>query len=160
MDRVYFMGVDPGASGAICVLNRSGAVCLKMPLKNLTDVDIKEMLLQVTRAGYPVYGALERVHSMPKQGVASSFKFGASFGSLQAHLAWGGVAWEFVQPHKWQVDLKCQSRGDKNVTKAKAQQMFPDIRVTHAIADALLIAQWARLYGTWRIHRKEASHAV
>ena len=51
---------------------------------------------------------------------------------------------EEVAPQVWQKVLGCLSRGDKNVTKAKAQQLFPAIKVTHAIADALLLAEYAR----------------
>jgi len=34
--------------------------------------------------------------------------------------------------------------GDKNVSKRRAQELFPEIKITHAIADALLIAEYAR----------------
>ncbi len=40
--------------------------------------------------------------------------------------------------------LDCMTGGDKNVTKRKAQELFPEIKVTHAIADALLIGEYAR----------------
>jgi hypothetical protein len=36
------------------------------------------------------------------------------------------------------------TKGDKNISKAKAQELFPDKKIIHATADALLIA----LYGT------------
>ncbi len=54
------------------------------------------------------------------------------------------IPFEEVTPQKWQKTLSCLSRGDKNITKAKAQQLFPGLRVTHATADALLIAEYAR----------------
>jgi hypothetical protein len=43
--------------------------------------------------------------------------------------------------------MGCLTRGDKNVSKAKAQQLFPTMKITHAVADALLLAAYAqRLY--------------
>ena len=36
---------------------------------------------------------------------------------------------------------------DKNVTKNRAQQLWPTIKVTHAIADALLLGEYCRLHG-------------
>ena len=36
------------------------------------------------------------------------------------------------------------SKGDKNVTKSRAQELFPELKITHAIADALLIAEYGR----------------
>jgi len=49
-----------------------------------------------------------------------------------------------VSPVKWQSALSCLTKGKKNVTKARAQQWFPKIKVTHGIADALLIAEYGR----------------
>jgi hypothetical protein len=51
---------------------------------------------------------------------------------------------EEVSPQKWQKAMGCMTKGDKNVSKAKAQQLFPQLKITHAIADALLIAEYAR----------------
>jgi crossover junction endodeoxyribonuclease RuvC len=88
--------------------------------------------------------AIEQVHAMPKQGVASSFKFGQSYGFLRAMLIAFGIRFESVTPGKWQRELGCLSRGRKNVTKAKAQETFPGVKCTHAISDALLLAAYAR----------------
>jgi hypothetical protein len=54
------------------------------------------------------------------------------------------IPFEEVSPVKWQKVMGCLSKGDKNVTKAAAQRLFPDIKITHAIADALLIAEYGR----------------
>jgi hypothetical protein len=43
------------------------------------------------------------------------------------------------------------SKGDKNVTKAKAQQLFTQLKITHATADALLIAEFARRSRTEKV---------
>ena len=55
-----------------------------------------------------------------------------------------GIPFETVTPAKWQGAMGCRTKGDKNVTKRKAQDLFPGVKVTHAIADALLIAEWGR----------------
>ena len=47
-------------------------------------------------------------------------------------------------PQVWQKALGCMTGGDKNVTKRRAQELFPGHKITHATADALLIAH----YGT------------
>jgi hypothetical protein len=36
------------------------------------------------------------------------------------------------------------TKGDKNVTKRMAQQLYPDIKITHANADALLIHEYGK----------------
>jgi len=43
--------------------------------------------------------------------------------------------------------MGCLTKGDKNVSKRRAQELFPALKVTHAIADALLIAEFARRAG-------------
>jgi hypothetical protein len=37
-----------------------------------------------------------------------------------------------------------ETKGDKNVSKRRAQELFPQLKVTHATADALLIAEYGR----------------
>lgn len=92
----------------------------------------------------PCKAYLEQVHSMPGQGVASSFKFGQGYGSLEMALTAAGIPFERVTPQKWQKALGCLTKGQKNVSKRKAQELFPTMKVTHATADALLIAEWGR----------------
>jgi hypothetical protein len=59
-------------------------------------------------------------------------------------LTAAGIPFERVRPQAWQKTMGCMSKGDKNVTKSKAQELFPSMKITHAIADSLLIAK----YGT------------
>lgn len=112
---------------------------MKMPE---TERDVWEWLQGAL--GGSDFAYIERVHSMPKQGVASSFTFGRSYGFLRGCLIASGIPFEEVTPQTWQKALGCLSRGDKNVTKAKAQQLFPSLKITHATADALLIAEYGR----------------
>ena len=91
---------------------------------------------------------IEKVHSMPAQGVVSSFKFGRSYGFLRGLLIALKIPFEEVTPQRWQKEFvtkrtKTESRTDhKNKLKGKAQQLFPQIKVTLAIADAMLIGQY------------------
>ena len=91
-----------------------------------------------------LHACLERVHSMPGQGVASSFKFGQGFGNLEMALTAARIPFTYVTPQKWQKELGCLTKGNKNVSKSRAQQLFPHIKCTHAISDALLIAEYCR----------------
>ena len=133
------LGIDPGQSGAIAVLR--GSMIETYKLSN-TEADIAEWLRQWCKP--MTFAAIERVHSMPRQGVASSFKFGRNYGFLRGLLIALKVPFEEVTPQKWQREMGCLSKGDKNVTKSKAQQLFPSMKITHANADALLIAEWCR----------------
>lgn len=140
--RIY-IGIDPGKSGAIAALYDDIYPCLcKL---SQTDTDVYDWLrghdLSIATA------VIERVHSMPKQGVASSFKFGTSYGFLIGVLTACKIPYRMVTPQVWQKAMGCLSRGDKNTTKAAAQRLWPQVKVTHATADALLIAEYCRR--TW-----------
>jgi len=137
----FFLGIDPGISGASVVIDREGTFVSYIKGKEtLTDQAnwFSEFSADVT------FAVIERVHSMPGQGVASSFKFGMSYGCSRMILAYAAIPHEYVTPMSWQKVMKCRTGGDKNITKAAAQKLFPNIKVTHAIADALLIAEYAR----------------
>lgn len=85
---------------------------------------------------------IEKVQSAPQQGVVSVFTFGSGYGFLRGCLCSLGFAFDEVRPAIWQTKLGCLTKGDKNVTKAKASQLFPAVKVTHSVADALLIAEY------------------
>lgn len=135
-----YIGIDPGVSGGIAFIPESEEPwVIKMPE---TDADLREAF-QIG-IDYQPFAMLERVHSMPGQGVASSFTFGEGYGKLQMVLTCCGIPYDRVTPQKWQKFMDCMTKGNKNVSKARAQSLFPNIKVTHAIADALLIAEYLR----------------
>ncbi len=134
------IGIDPGKSGGIA-WNRGGKVAVeKMPE---TDTDLLELLRGISGEG-ECRAVLERVHSMPGQGVASSFTFGQGFGALRMALLALDIPFDMVTPQTWQKSMSCLSKGDKNVTKRRAQELFPSLTITHCTADALLICEYAR----------------
>ncbi len=140
---MIYIGVDPGANGAAVAITHAGAAIDWLRFKGATEADIADWFGDVSLAD-KVCVCCEDVHSMPKQGVASSFKFGRSYGFLRGILAALRVRRHFVSPSKWQSALGCRTKGDKNVTKAKAQELFPHRKWTHADADAVLIAEYCR----------------
>jgi len=147
---VIYLGIDPGASGGIAVLGMEGGPrAWKMAA---TEADLYLGLVDTVAEHWQAGGdespfaIIEHVHSMPKQGVASSFKFGMSYGGLRMALIAAGIPFEAVSPQKWQKAMGCLSKGDKNVTKRKAQELFPSLKVTHATADALLLAEYGRRF--------------
>ena len=139
-----FIGVDPGMSGGVVWLE-DGIPPTVCKFGDLTEGDISEVFSKLPVQSFAI---LESVHSFPGQGVASSFKFGMNFGMLKGFLYGFGIPFELVTPQKWQKEIGCLTGGDKNISKTKAQQLFPQIKVTHAIADALLLAEYARR--TWK----------
>lgn len=133
------IGIDPGWSGGIATV---GAITNATGFSNMTELDILNTIKAYRSYTDTCY--MERVHSMPKQGVSSSFKFGHNYGFVRACVLSLGMVMIDVTPQKWQGALGCLTKGDKNITKSRAQQWFPGIKVTHAVADALLIAEYGR----------------
>lgn len=138
------IGIDPGQSGGMAVIAKDGAGWVDVvPFKDKTEHDLSEIVLEYA-SSYDCFAYLENVHSMPKQGVSSSFKFGMHFGFLIGLLTGHKIPYIKVTPQMWQKNMGCLSHGDKNVTKSKAQQLWPSRKITHAIADAMLIADYGR----------------
>lgn len=157
---MIYIGIDPGASGgfAILQLDRPGAngaievLLVKMPE---TERDVFDLLaLYQNVAG--VRAVIEHVWSTPGQGGA--FKFGKNVGMLLGILTAVQIPFDQVLPRTWQKRLGviypkgASDTEKKNITKRRAQQLFPKLTITHAIADALLMAEYCRrlergLYG-------------
>lgn len=150
---VHF-GIDPGVSGGIVALSSAGEVlvAIKMPA---TERDLFEALGHLMPLGAVpdlmrghAHAALERVSASPQMGVVSAFTFGRGFGALRMALTANRIPFDEVTPQKWQTAMGCLTRGDKNISKRRAQALFPGHVVTHAIADALLLAEYCRrVYG-------------
>lgn len=136
-----FIGIDPGQSGGIAAVSTAGEalVFTGMPA---TERDVFDFLRGL--AGDDCHAVLEFVRSSPQMGVKSAFTFGQGYGGLRMALVASGIPFDEVTPQKWQPVMQCRSGGDKNVTKRRAQELFPKVRMTHAIADALLLAEYCR----------------
>ena len=142
------IGIDPGGSGGIAWHDRERARVVKMPatLQDLWELfsDIMSSCVTAGTDWRDSKAYLEQVHSSPQMGVKSSFTFGNGFGHLEMALTAAGIPFVRVSPQKWQGALGCRTGGDKNVSKARAQELFPDLKPTHATADALLIMEYGR----------------
>ena len=139
------IGVDPGANGGIAWITDGKACVEKMPdtLQDLWEL-VVSISLEAGTGGMGIRAYLEAVSSSPQMGVVSAFSFGRGYGNLEMALTAAGIPFERVRPQVWQKALGCMTKGDKNVSKRRAQELFPDRKITHATADALLIAH----YGT------------
>lgn len=138
-----FIGADPGKSGGVGFISEDGKYWAeKMPD---SERDLWDIIGPYgNHPDYEAFAMVEQVHAMPKQGVVSVFTFGMGYGGLRMAFIAAGIPFEGVTPGKWQKALGCMTGGDKNVSKARAQQLFPAIKITHALADALLIAEHCR----------------
>jgi hypothetical protein len=137
-----YVGIDPGKDGGFAALSEEGNLieAVKMPATPAT-------ILAWLRRYRGQRALLEFVRSSPQMGVVSVFTFGRGLGALEMALTAAGVPYHTVLPRVWQDRLECRSGGDKNITKARAIALYgsPDFKITHATADAILIAHYCRL---------------
>lgn len=134
------IGIDVGKNGAIA-WSSLGKTCVeKMPD---TIKDLWDLIQSIKDSAFGdkdiIHCYLEQVSSSPQMGVVSAFCFGNGFGHLEMALTAAGIPFTRIRPQVWMKTLGCMTKGDKNVTKRLAQQLFPDISITHSNADALLI---------------------
>jgi len=142
------IGIDPGKSGGIAWHDGTVMQVAKTPE---TLPDLWELIRHISMGGdtsnpfrAPCHAFIEFVHSSPQMGVVSAFSFGNGYGHLEMALVCAEIPFERVRPQKWQKDLQCLTKGDKNVSKARAQELFPHLKLTHATADACLICEYGR----------------
>lgn len=142
------LGVDPGVSGGIAVLRGDGAVFFIQGVNG--EMTEKELAMMVgsavdilQRAGGDT-AFVEKVGFIKGDGGKGSFTFGGVYKFVLGCLHTRRVNVVNVYPQAWQAKLGCLTGGNKNVSKAMAQELFPEIKMTHRIADALLIAEYGR----------------
>lgn len=149
------VGIDPGLSGAIAVLNATGEAELVADLPVIRDgklswIDAQGLtsILIDTLQARPARAIIERVQAFPGQGRSSSFNFGVVFGSILALVQARHLPIELVTPAKWKAALGLSA--DKQRSLDKARLLFPmaDLRLQkhEGRAEALLIAHWAQRY--------------
>jgi len=145
-----YLGIDPGKSGSLAFVTSSGTA---WTVKNDgTHRDLVDAIRDAQSVAPIVFALVEFVASSPQMGVKSAFSFGQSYGALEMLLTACGVPFERITPRNWQTAMKCLTGGDKNISKRRAQELFPTMKITHANADALLIAELA--------HRQSYTHTL
>lgn len=137
------IGIDPGVSGGIAWIHPSGD-CLAISMPE-TEHDLWEHISILAARGVAL-AVVEVVAARPGAGVSGMFKFGKSYGALRMAVVAARIRLELVTPSVWQGKMNCRTKGDKNITKALAQRLFPRLKVTHAVADALLLAEYGRRF--------------
>lgn len=146
------IGIDPGLSGALAILNQAGEIVALADLPVIRDrslawIDASRMqslilgALEGRRAG----AIVERVSSMPGQGIASAFQFGVGFGSVLGVLQALHLPIVLVTPAVWKHSYGLGK--DKKAALHKARLLHPmaelHLAKHHGRGEALLIAGYA-----------------
>ena len=146
--KTAVMGVDPGTRGGVAVLDPEGAPIATFAFNPGLTVAETVDILRRAAAHLEHAGSkecfMEKVGYIRGDGGLGSFTFGRVAGIIEGALEVLGLTVHYTYPAIWQSALECLTGGQKNVSKLKAIEIFPSVKVTHAIADALLIAEFGR----------------
>ena len=152
-----FIGIDPGLKGAVGIIDEHGILIevvdtpvLSVGKKN--DYQVIEMVKIFEPYKDKISKAvLEKVHSMPKQGVVSSFNFGKGFGIWQGILSALKIPYDLVTPQRWKGQMMDGMGKEKDASRLRAQQLFPEAELNKKKhvdrAEALLMAEFLRRKG-------------
>jgi hypothetical protein len=155
---MLYVGVDPGQTGGVCAVDEQGTLLSMMTFNKGLIAGLSCFFEDHPQQAMIV--GVERVHSMPKQGVASTFKFGVGFGMIQGFLGSRYITYDLVTPQTW-TKICRDSVGEKakERTLAFADNLWgldcfvqPRCRNPHSgLIDAAVIAYWVMLASTGRL---------
>jgi len=153
---MIIIGIDPGLSGGIAVLDNNKVLDLfDMPVmadgkKNKKQLNsallaklIKESISNTSESAVIV----EQVNAMPGQGVTSMFNFGQTFGAIKGICATLELPIFFVRPSKWKKHFELIN-SSKDASRTKAIEMYPHLAEKLSKkkdvnkSDAILIARF------------------
>ena len=157
---MIYIGIDPGLNGAVGVVfdAMKDPVVYDTPTMVVSGVKDKRvyntaamaLLLKPFSTIDNVLVVLESVHSMPKQGVASSFSFGQGLGMWQGIIAAFGMPLEMPSPQRWKKEILADQGKDKDASRFKAIQLYPALasqlsrKKDDGRAEVILMAEYGR----------------
>ena len=148
----FFMGVDPGATGAAGFMKEDGTFLCFVDYPG-SAAALADTLEVVIGEGTITLTVIEEVHPMPKQGVSSTGKFMKNAGIWEGVLAAKRIPYELITPQRWRkiLDSSVPRKPTKEDLRAYAIKRWPaaaeDLKKVkdHNRAEALIMAEYARL---------------
>ena len=153
---MIIIGIDPGVSGAISVLeNKKVVEIFDMPTmidgkknkKQVNGAQVTNIIKDKLNLSKEIVVVVEHVNAMPGQGVTSMFNFGQSFGVIKGVCSALNVPIYFVRPTKWKKYFNL-IKTNKDASRTKVIQIYPEIssqlsrKKDSNKADAILIARY------------------
>ena len=165
---MIIFGIDPGVSGAICVLKEGRIIDVyEMPTmivgkknkRQVNGAEVTNILLKEINSFRDnesessfkleerIKVVVEHVTAMPGQGVTSMFNFGQSFGVIKGICAALKLPIYFVRPMKWKKHFNL-IKTNKDASRTKVIEVYPNIssklsrKKDSNKADAILIARY------------------
>lgn len=159
---MIYIGIDPGLDGALAVIDTdrdaveifdTPTVTVKTTKGTKREYDLSTMATRLRTVRLNLQSSIaviEKVHSMPGQGVRSMFSMGYGVGAWEGLLAGIGIPYRRVAPQTWQKLMLADEGRGKDAARLQAQRLFPATAAMFARkkddgrADAVLIAEYGR----------------
>ena len=150
------IGIDPGLSGAIAILENNKVVGIyDMPVmaegkknkRQLNSSQLVNIIKENINEDEDTIVVVEQVNAMPGQGVTSMFNFGQTFGAIKGVCAALRLPIFFVRPSKWKKHFELIN-SSKDASRTKVIEMYPTLSSQLAKkrdvnkSDAVLIAKF------------------
>ena len=152
---MHIMGIDPGFSGALAVIDDNLKIDFVMDMPIIMvgkkrELDEAKLLTIFNRWRFrPMTVGLEKSQTMPNQGIVSSGRYMASYGFLRGICIGSGIPYHLIRPQSWKKAMMPDMDKEKGASIQKVTQIYPELSLTrvkdHGIADAVLIARYLRL---------------
>lgn len=151
MGKKLYVGIDPGQSGGVAMIYGDKYTSVPMPETRLQ----LHTLLKMWVDSYGATGrtaTIECVHSMPKQGVASTFKFGKGYGEVLGICTALGFSIIGPTPQAWKKAMLAGTDKGKDASIQVCENLFPKVELVQprcrkahdGAAEALLLAEYGR----------------
>jgi hypothetical protein len=145
MSQAY-LAIDPGVSGGMAYMSCEGLINLR---KYTTESEMLDMAENIDRKTIVIVEDVP-VFVSGQTSNASSFKLGYNFGYHVGVFRAFRMPVHLIKPKTWQMGLrglkpKMGYTARKRMLRDIASRLYPEQKVTHATADALLILDyWLR----------------
>ena len=128
--RDFYISADPGKKGFCCILAPKTNSFYHFTLFEGQRLN-PELIEAIRRMGEEnVMAVVEQVHSMPGQGVASTFSFGTSYGKILGMFESLGIPYVTCTPGKWQKAMweACDKAANTKLTSYNAaRRLLPSM---------------------------------
>lgn len=145
---MIYIGIDPGQKGAMALLEDNARLPTIIPFNKEEYIDRLRIIFYEEA---PCVCCIEAVHSISGQGIASSFRFGESYGWLLGMLDTLRIPYQPITPQKWKKEFGLTADKAKSVEVCK--QLFPGINLLRTersrkeddgLAEAVLMSLYAK----------------
>ena len=151
----YYIGVDPGMTGAIAIIDPNGH-CFEVADCPTVDGEIlyptiADIFESYKIKNYSMFVGIEKAQSMPKQGVCSVGNYMRGYGVYLGIFASFKIPYREIRPTEWKKSFGLLHQ-DKSASITKALQLFPYLsdriylKKHHGRAEAVLLAQFTFAY--------------